>query len=331
MKTIKRKLDHLNVCLSNDVQSGRSNGFEKFELVHNALPEIDREDIDITTKFLGKDLSAPLFIEAMTGGTGKAATINKNLAKAAQELGVGLGVGSQRAMIEDPKLSSSYDVRGSAPYIFLAGNIGAAQINEFGVEKIIHAADTIKADAICVHLNPAQEIAQHDGHCCWKGAITGIKELCYAAEKPVIVKEVGSGISAEVADLLEDAGADAIDVAGVGGTSWVKVDSLITGKSLENFFDWGIPTAESLMQCVHKVKVPVISSGGIRNGIDAAKSIAMGASLVGLALPLLKPATISSDAVKDVINRIIDELKVSMFLTGSENLLELRGRIVKSD
>lgn len=330
MKTQKRKLGHLSVCLSKDVQSGRPNGLEQYELVHDALPELDRDDVDASTTFLGHDFSAPLFIEAMTGGTSEASKINRNLAKAADELGIGMGVGSQRAMIEHPAVTGTYDVRNAAPHIFLAGNIGAAQIREIGVGKIAGAVRKIKADALAVHLNPAQEIAQDGGHVKWSGVLESIKDLCAAADFPVIVKEVGCGISGDVAVRLEKAGVAAIDVAGAGGTSWVKVDSIITGKPFDNFYDWGIKTAECLEQCLLRVKVPVIASGGIRTGVDAAKALAMGASLAGIGLPLLKPATRSSGAVKSALEHIIMELETSMFLVSARNIEELRGKISKS-
>jgi isopentenyl-diphosphate delta-isomerase len=330
MKTQKRKSGHLHVCLSKDIQFKRPSGLGQYELVHNALPELDREEIDTSTTFLGKDFSAPLLIEAMTGGTRVASKINKNLAKAAEELGIGMGVGSQRAMIESPAVTETYEVRDVAPRIFLAGNIGAVQIKEIGIGKIAGAVKKIGADALAVHLNPAQEIAQNGGHVKWSGVLESIKDLCATVPFPVIVKEVGCGISGDVAVRLEKAGADAIDVAGAGGTSWIKVDSMITGKPLDNFYEWGIPTAECLVQCLQRVKVPVIASGGIRNGIDAAKALSMGASLAGLALPLLKPATKSAEAVKSALEQIIMELKTSMFLASARNVEELHGNIARS-
>ena len=329
MKTQKRKLDHLRVCLQRDVQSGRTNGFERYELLHDALPDMNFDEINIISKFLGKDFDAPIFIEPMTGGTAEAEKINKNLAKAAQDVGIGMGVGSQRAMIENPDLAPTYFVKDIAPDIFLAGNIGASHILELSTEQVAQVVDRIKADALVIHLNTAQEIAQMDGHKKWKGALDAIKKLRSEFKMPVIVKEVGCGITGKAADRLEKTGIDAIDVAGVGGTSWIKVDSLITGKPLSNFFGWGMQTAQCVEQCMEKVKVPVIASGGIRNGIEATKALAMGASLVGLALPLLKPATKSADAVKAVLNHIITEIKISMFLVGAPNLGELKGKVVK--
>lgn len=329
MSTEKRKTDHIRICIEEDVEFLKSNRFGEYQFTHNALPEINWDDINIATKFLGYDFKAPFFIEAVTGGTKGSESINRNLAKAAQELGIGMGVGSQRAMIENPKLVSTYTVKETSPNIFLVGNMGASHIIGFETKQIAEALDKIKADALAVHLNPAQEIAQNDGHKNWKGVNDAIRKLSSEIKVPIIVKEVGNGISGVVAKKLEHAGVDAIDVAGAGGTSWVKVDTLITGKPFEHFFEWGIPTAEALEQCLRSVKIPVIASGGIRNGIEAAKALSMGASLVGLALPLLKPACTSAGNVKKVLDKLILELKTVMFLTGSKNLKELKGKAVK--
>jgi isopentenyl-diphosphate delta-isomerase len=329
MSTEKRKRDHINVCLAEDVEFFKSSGFGDYQFTHNALPEIDWDGIDISTRFLGRNFRAPLFIEAMTGGTKVAEKINKNLAKAAQELGIGMGVGSQRAMIENPALAHTFKVKDVAPDIFLVGNIGASHLLIYSTEQLRKALDDIRADALAVHLNPAQEIAQDDGHKKWKGILAEIKGVCSELDRPVIVKEVGCGLSGEVAKRLEKTGVEVIDVAGAGGTSWVKVDSIIGGKPFDSFFEWGIPTAEALEQCLRAVKVPVIASGGIRNGIEAAKALSMGASLAGMALPLLKPAAESHDAVKQVLEKVITELKTAMLLTSSKNLSELRGKAVK--
>lgn len=326
MDTKKRKADHIRVCLTKDVEFLKGNGFGNYAFTHSALPEVDWNEIDMGTTFLSKKFSAPLFIEAMTGGTKDAGRINRNLAKAAQELGIGMGVGSQRAMIEDPQLSWTYQVRDVAPDIFLAGNIGASHILRHSAQEIAKAVKDIRADALCVHLNPAQEMAQNGGHMEWKGVLRSIRALSSGIKVPVIVKEVGCGISAKVASDLSRAGVAAIDVAGAGGTSWVKVDALVGGKPFDEFFEWGIPTADSLLQCRKAVRVPIIASGGIRNGVDAAKAISLGADLAGMALPLLKPATVSSAAVKIALQQVITELRAAMFLTSSKNLRELRGK-----
>ncbi len=326
MNTEKRKMQHIRVCLTEDVSSAATNGFGNYSFTHNALPEIDLGDIDIRTTFLGRKFSSPFFIEAMTGGTKEAERINRNLARAAQELGIGMGVGSQRAMIEDPSLSDTYRVKDKCPDIFLVGNIGASHILQFDTKRIRDSLDSIRADALAIHLNPAQEIAQDGGHHKWRGVLSAVKRLCSELDVPVIVKEVGSGISTEVARKLERAGVDAIDVAGAGGTSWLKIDSIIGKTPFDSFFGWGIPTAESLEQCARAVKVPLIASGGMRNGIEAAKALSLGASLVGVALPLLGPACKSSDDVKAVLEKMILELKTTMLLVSARNLSELRGK-----
>ncbi len=329
MNTEKRKTEHLRVCMEEDVEFLKSNGFGEYRFVHNALPEINMDEIDISTTFLDRKFSAPLFIEAMTGGTKEAETINRNLAKAAQELGIGMGLGSQRAMIEKPGLTSTYDVKKTSPDVFLVGNIGASHIMELNAGKIREALEKINADALAIHINPAQEMCQEAGFLKWEGVLPAIGDMCSDMDIPVIVKEVGSGISAEVAVKLEKAGVDAIDVAGAGGTSWVKVDSIVGGKSLDNFFEWGIPTAESLEQCLCAVKIPVISSGGMRNGIEVAKSLSMGASLAGMALPLLGPAYKSAEEVRNKLDGVICELKAVMLLTGSSSIEELLGKAVR--
>ncbi|UCD03279.1 MAG: type 2 isopentenyl-diphosphate Delta-isomerase [Candidatus Aenigmatarchaeota archaeon] len=331
MSTEKRKGDHIRVCLEEDVEFFRGNGFDEFSFTHNALPEVDWNEIDISTRFLGRKFSAPIFIGAVTGGTTESVEINKNLAKAAQELGIGMGLGSQRAMIESPSLAKTFKVRDVAPDIFLVGNIGASQILKYGYtpEKISRALEEIGANALAIHLNPAQELAQKGGNRDWKGALESIEKIKSGIKLPVIVKEVGNGISGDVAKKLAGVGVDAIDVAGSGGTNWVKVDSIIAKTPYEAFYEWGIPTAVALEQCLASVKIPIIASGGIRNGIDAAKALSMGASLAGMSLPLLRPACDSAGAVKAALEKFINELKTTMFLTSSKNLSELRRKAIK--
>lgn len=322
--TKSRKDEHIRICLEKNVEFVKSNGFEHVELEHRALPEIDRDDIDLKTKFLGKRFEYPLFIEAMTGGTKQAERINKNLAKAAESLGIGMGVGSQRAMLEDPKLVKTYFVRDVAPDIFLLGNIGVAQLPQYDIDKIISLVDSIEADGLAIHLNPAQELVQKEGDRSWKNLLKEIGYVCKKAKFPVVAKEVGFGISGGISKQLVKSGVKAIDVAGAGGTSWVKVDSYRTEGDFSHIEEWGIPTAEALRDVVKSVKIPVIASGGIRNGNEVAKAIAMGASLAGFALPLLKPATESSESVKKHLEKMISQLKDVMFLVGAKNIKELR-------
>jgi isopentenyl-diphosphate delta-isomerase len=234
-----------------------------------------------------------------------------------------MGVGSQRAMLESPGLAETYSVRDIAPNIFLLGNIGAAQLPGCKAGDIARLVESIGADGLAIHLNPAQELAQEEGDKDWKGMLESIRGVVKAVSFPVVVKEVGCGIAGRIAKQLESAGAAAIDVAGAGGTSWVKVDSHRSSVKSGSFSEWGIPTAEALRQCAKETSVPIIASGGIRNGLEIAKAIAMGASLAGLALPLLKPASESKEAVLRKIEELVNELKMAMFLVGAKNIEEL--------
>lgn len=324
--TKDRKNDHIRICLEKDVSYSKETGFGKLEFRHNALPEIDFGDIDCSCDFLGKKMDFPLMVAAITGGTKKSFGINKNIAMACESLGLGMGLGSQRAMIEDPGTSYSYQIRHLAPNIPLLGNIGAVQLKEYDVDMIIDAVKQVGADGIAVHLNSAQEIAQDEGSYNWSGVLDEIKKLAKKAKFPVVAKEVGCGISGEAAKQLVSAGVKAIDVSGAGGTSWIRVDSYRSKRYVDNFMEWGIPTAVALREVAGKVRVPVIASGGIRSGLDVAKAIAMGSSISGLALPVLRPATKGWKEVSKYLERIIFELKVTMFLLGAENLKELGNR-----
>lgn len=322
METKNRKSDHIRICLEKDVEYRKSNGFECYELEHNALPELDFEKIDTSLDFMGKKFRAPIMIEAITGGSPESEKINKNLAKAAQELGLGMGVGSQRAALENPEMGKTYKVRDVAPDIFLLGNIGAGQLSKYR-DEAGRFLEMIDADALAIHLNAAQEMAQREGSRNFENILDSIRYVTSAGTR-VIVKEVGCGISGNVAVKLADAGVSAIDVAGAGGTSWIRVDNLRGNGEMKNFLEWGIPTAECLSQYRDRgIKIPVIASGGIRNGLEIAKAIAMGASLAGIALPLLEPATRSSDAVREKLEIIIRELKTAMLLVGAKNIKEL--------
>ncbi len=321
----ERKSDHIKICMEKDVEFRKGNGFERYEFVHRALPELDRDDIDLSTSFLGKRFSLPFYIEAMTGGFRGAEKINRNLAVAAENLGIGMGLGSQRAMIENPSLRNTYHVRDLAPNVMLFSNLGAAQIDNYSMEKIRQVVDAVKADGLAIHLNPAQEMVQNRGDTKWSGVLARIRKICSAADFPVIVKEVGHGISGSVAVQLEKAGASAVDVAGAGGSSWVRIEHYRNTEEPGPFSEWGIPTAECLRQCMERgLKIPVIASGGIRTGLDCAKAIALGASLAGMALPLLRPAMESAAAVQRKLEQIADELRSVMFLVGAKNIGELR-------
>jgi isopentenyl-diphosphate delta-isomerase len=333
-QTQKRKLDHINVCLEKKVESGRT-GFgdinlADMELLHKALPEADFSKIDISCEFLGKKLGAPLMIAAMTGGTPEAMKINQNLAKAAQSFGIAMGIGSQRAAIEDAKLGKTYQLRDVAPDIFIAGNLGIVQfVKGYGLKEAKEAVEMIDADALCLHMNALQEVVQPEGDMNWKGCLDKFSEISKGLRKPVIAKETGAGISREVAKQLEEAGVSAIDIGGLGGTSWSLVEKYRNKNDSDkeiakNFGDWGIPTAISLIETRESVKIPIIATGGIRNGIEIAKAISMGADMIGIALPLLKPATKSEEDVEKKIYQLIKELKISMFLVGARNLEDLR-------
>ncbi len=328
----QRKSEHLRISLEEDVRFRRlTTGLERYRFIHQALPEINRGEINLTQVLLGKELQAPLIISSMTGGTEAAEQINLNLARAAQAHGVGMGVGSQRAAIEDPRWAYTYQVRRVAPDILLLANLGAVQLNHgYGLAECQRAVEMIEADALILHLNPLQEALQEGGDVNFAGLLAKIEEVCRHLPVPVIVKEVGWGISEEVARKLADAGVAAIDVAGAGGTSWSQVEmhranDEITRQIAADFADWGIPTAESL--CLARrgaPQIPLIASGGIYTGIEVAKAIALGADAAGLATPLLQLAAISAEAVGQKIHQITEELRTAMFCIGAANLKALR-------
>ena len=322
-----RKLDHIKICLTKDVQfRAKKTGLEKYDFVQSALPDLDFSEVDTELEFFGKKLKAPLIITAITGGVDASLKINTELAIACQEEGIAMGVGSQRPMIEDPAKAASYQVRDVAPDVFLCGNVGAFQLKEYAekkeLERVLVAVDKIGADALFVHLNALHELVQPEGDEQWRGCLEAIAELCSQAPFPVFAKEVGCGISGSTAKQLVEVGVKAIDVAGAGGTSWTAIELYRKGaETAETFWDWGIPTAEALEECVKAVDVPIIASGGIRNGLDAAKTIRLGATLSGAAVPFLKAQSSGgAEAVRHLISRWKHELKTAMFLTGSDNL-----------
>lgn len=320
----QRKDEHIRICLEKDVTFSKAAGFEKYDFEHNALPELSLSRVDTSTTFLGKRFRYPFFIEALTGGFPKAERINKNLAQAAEIFGIGMGVGSQRAMLTDPQLAYTYQVRDVAPTMFLLGNIGATQLGNLAVEKIASLIESIGADGLAIHLNPAQELCQPEGDTDWRRVLANIRRICEEVSFPVIVKETGCGITGEIAKRLELAGVACVDVAGAGGTSFTKVEYYRSSQESQMFFEWGIPTAEALRQCWQAVSIPLIASGGIRTGLACAKALAMGASLTGFALPLLKPAMKSHDAVLEKLASLGEELQKTMLLVGAKNLDDLR-------
>jgi isopentenyl-diphosphate delta-isomerase len=326
-----RKLEHLRINLRENVQFHQSNGLERFRFVHQALPEINQNEISLATTFLGKELRAPILISSMTGGAYQAERINLALATAAQATGIAMGLGSQRAAIEDHTLAYTYQVRRVAPDILLFANLGAIQLNyAYTLDECRRAVDMVHADALILHLNAIQEAVQAGGNTNWKGLLNKIEQVCRALDVPVIGKEVGFGISEDAARQLTSAGIAALDIAGAGGTSWTAVEAYRAPSSFlrelaEAFWDWGIPTAESLSWARRGApSLPIIASGGIRDGVEAAKCIALGASLVGFAAPMLRLADRGVEDVIAGIKMVEEQMRTVMFGISAENLDALK-------
>jgi isopentenyl-diphosphate delta-isomerase len=327
-----RKSEHLRVCIEEDVEFQQlTSGLEKYRFTHCCLPELDRSDIELGTTFLGKSLKAPILISSMTGGTELAHLVNTRLAMVAQRYGLAMGVGSQRIALEQPELAPTFAVRSLAPDILLLANLGAVQLNYgCGLEDCLKLVELLEADALILHLNPLQEWVQSGGDSNFKGLLAKIQQICAQLPVPVIAKEVGNGISSMMAQRLIEAGVAAIDVAGAGGTSWAKVESQRAKDPKQRhlgqvFADWGLPTAE----CITAIRtlnstIPLIASGGLKNGLDLAKSIALGADLGGLARPFLVAAIESEAAVDELVKFLIAELEIVLFCTGNPNLSALK-------
>jgi len=327
-----RKADHIRINLEEDVSfKQQTTGLEHYFFMHTALPEIDLAAVDTGTIIFGKRLQSPLLISSMTGGTEQARTINRILAEAAQEAGIAMGLGSQRAAIEDPGLAPTYQVRDVAPDIPLFANIGAVQLNYgYGLEQCRRAVDMIAADALILHFNALQEAVQPEGDGNFAHLLDQVAVVCRDLPVPVIAKEVGWGFSEQDARRLVEAGVAAIDVAGAGGTSWSQVEMYRAPTARHAqvagaFVDWGIPTAVSLRYCrAVAPTLPVFASGGIKDGIDAAKCIALGANLVGFAGKFLKAADQAGVAgVLETAAILTDQLRVAMFASGAANLTAL--------
>ena len=330
-KTQKRKKEHLEICLDTEsVTSASGTGLSRYRFVHNALPELDIDEIDLSMTFLGKRLQAPILISSMTGGFDLARKVNRNLAAAAQSLGLAMGVGSQRVAVEEPSAAGSFEVRDVAPDILLFGNLGAVQLNYgYTVEHCRRAVSMIGADALILHLNVLQEAVQPEGNRNFKGLGEKIAAVCRELKVPVIAKEVGNGISVDAAIRLQRAGVKALDVAGYGGTSWSAVEAqraVKQGKRPDTAFAaWGIPTEEALVSVRQALPdIQLIASGGVRSGVDIAKAIALGADLGAFGQPLLAAALESSAKVIEFIAGVIHELKVSMLCVGAVDLTALR-------
>ena len=328
----QRKLDHLRICGEQDVSSRSiTTGLERYRLIHCALPELDLADISLATQFLGRQLSAPLLISAITGGTSEARAVNLNLATAAQTLGLAMSVGSQRAAIENPDQAVTYQVRSVAPDVLLFANLGAVQLNYgYGLAECRRAVDMIGADALVLHLNPLQEALQPGGNTNFVGLKDRIRAVCQGLAVPVIIKEVGWGLSETVARQLATTGVAALDVAGAGGTSWSEVEKHRAESELEqqvaaHFGCWGISTAEAILQARRgSPDLPLIASGGIRTGPEAAVALALGADLIGLAGPLVRPAGVSAAAVEAKLSIVIEGLRIAMFAAGIRDIRSLR-------
>jgi isopentenyl-diphosphate Delta-isomerase len=330
-----RKRRHIDVCLDDRVgYSGVTTGLERYRLPYNALTQTSLAHIDLSTEFLGASLRAPILVGAMTGGAELSGTINKNLAAAAQRLGIGMMLGSQRIMLDSvlgEQAAASFTVRDVAPDVLLFGNIGLSQLTTAAIPDISNALSRVGADALAVHTNPLQEAVQRDGDNDFSGSVGRLREIAGTLEYPVLLKEVGHGIGASaIAELIGPSGelpVAAIDVAGAGGTSWSRVEQFVRYGELRypDLADWGIPTAQAIVEVrAALAAVPLVASGGIRTGMDAAKALALGADVVGIARPLLAAAIESADAVLDWLHQFIDELRICLHVAGAANLSALR-------
>lgn len=334
-EVIKRKEEGIDVVLEKKVEARENTTMlECVRLVHNALPEINMDDVDLSVNFLGKRLRAPVFVDSMTGGAPKAEKINGILAEVAEEKGFAMGVGSQRAGLLSAGMAGTYSIaRKNAPHAFIFANIGAAQLARgFTVKDAEKLVAMIDADALAVHLNPLQEVVQPEGEPSFKGVLSAIKNLCHRLSVPVIVKEVGAGISREVAIRLERAGAKAINVSGAGGTSWAAVEAhRASERHMQSktelgvlFWDWGIPTAAALIEVRKAVRVPVMASGGLRNGLEVAKCLALGADVCGMARPMLENASRGRTELENFAEQTLRELRATMFVTGAKTVSDVR-------
>jgi isopentenyl-diphosphate Delta-isomerase len=326
-----RKSDHIQINLEKDVSHTLTSGLENYHFIHQALPEINMDEVDLSQELFNKTLKLPILISSMTGGTPEAAVINRILAEVAQEYGVAMGLGSQRIAIEEPEQIYSFQVRKYAPDILLFSNLGAIQLNySYSIDQCKMAVEMIEADALILHLNPLQEALQKNGNIHFEGLLPRIEKICRSLEVPVIIKEVGWGISKETARKLKNAGVSAIDVAGAGGTSWSQVEMYAAGdvhqENIARAFQvWGIPTSESILQVAESTtELIIFASGGLKGGVDIAKCIALGASLGGMAGPFLRLASQSIDDVRNFVYELQQEIRICMFVSGVKNIAELK-------
>ncbi len=327
----QRKADHIRINLERDVASRVTSGLEHWRFGHEALPELDLAEVDLSVNLFGKVLRAPILISSMTGGTEEARQINLNLAAAAERAGIAIGLGSMRAAVARPETAATFQIRDAAPTAMVFANVGAVQFNYgFGLAECQRLVDLVGANALILHLNPLQEALQPEGDTNWKGLLGAIERICRALPVPVIAKEVGWGVSARAARDLAGAGVSAIDVAGAGGTSWSQVEMYRARTETQRrvaaaFADWGIPTARSIVLARGGApEMPIIASGGITTGVEGAKCIALGATLFGLARPFLQAATESAEAVSDEIDVIVGQLRATMFCVAAGSIEALQ-------
>jgi isopentenyl-diphosphate delta-isomerase len=323
-----RKSQHLTLCAEHDVEHRHSSLLEQVHMFHDALPELSCGEIDLSAELLGRRLLAPVLVSGMTGGTSEARELNRALAGLAQKHGFGMGVGSQRAMLVDPDAAESYRVRDVAPDILLLANLGAVQARDAGPKRVAALCAAIGADALCVHLNPAQELVQDEGDRDFRGCLAAIAELVAALTVPVVVKETGCGLGPGTLERLAGAGVRFVDVSGAGGTTWTGVEALRGTRRQQGLGnelrEWGIPTAASIVFAC-RAGLCTIASGGVRGGLDAARALALGADAVALALPWLRAfAQGGSPELHATAERLIESLRAVCVLTGSADLAALR-------
>jgi isopentenyl-diphosphate Delta-isomerase len=335
--TPSRKAQHLRINIERDVTSkGIASGFDDYRFAHRAMPEIDLAEVELSCRFLGRRLGAPVLISCMTGGTPEARRINRCLARAAQAHGFAMGLGSGRALLESPDSIATFDVRGDAPDVVLLANLGAVQLNKgYGAAECRRLVELLRADALALHLNPLQEALQPEGDTCFGGLLARIADLCDRVDFPIVVKEVGWGIGAADVDALFGAGAAAVDVAGAGGTSWSEVERHRIGEPWRarvaaSFASWGIPTAQALIEAraIAPARI-LIASGGIRDGLDVAKALALGADMAGIAGPFLRAADEGDESADSFAREIVETLRIAMFCVGARTPAALRGSLFR--
>ncbi len=327
----QRKLEHIRIVLEKPVQYGiKTTGFENYTLNYNCCPDLDFNEVSTEVEFLGKKFSAPIMVDAITGGCKEAEKINKAIAEVCEKFNIGFCLGSQRAMLKNKGLWKTYYVRDVAPNIFIAGNIGITQLKDYSKEEILDALNKIEADALVVHCNAAQEVLQREGTTNFKNSLNNLISFAEDFEMPIIVKEVGSGISKNIAEKLAFTKISALNIAGAGGTSWCKVEIFRNPKLRDTYAEFGLPTAFLLEQIAEVFPKPIIASGGIRNGLQIVKALALGAKLCAFAYPVLrKYYEDDKTGIEELLENIIHETKIGLFLINAKNCKEAKGKIIK--